>query len=66
MRNFIDDVIMPTLFVGALAVAFLIIIIIPVTWFEGHAKADYLKQTKHVDMEWYNAAWIDVHFVDLR
>ena len=50
--------------IGLLFLSVLLIVVVPVTWFEGHAKADWLKQTRGVDMPWYEAVWINVNTLD--
>lgn len=54
-----DDVkFFATMFVGVtLLVA---VIITPIAWFDGHAKAAYLKQTQGIEIPWYQATWLEV------
>ena len=36
------------------------VVITPIAWFDGHAKAAYLKQTQGVEIPWYQATWLEV------
>lgn len=36
------------------------VIILPLAWFEGHAKSAYIKQTQGIELPWYQSAWLQV------
>lgn len=35
--------------------------VLPIVWFDGHAKSNYLKQTMNIDIPWYEAACLEVN-----
>ena len=37
------------------------IICLPVAYFDGSAKSEYLKQTQGLDLTWYRATWLEVN-----
>lgn len=54
-----DDVkFFATMFVGVALL--LAVIIFPIAWFDGNAKAAYLKQTQGIEIPWYQATWLEV------
>lgn len=37
-----------------------IFVVFPFAWFDGHAKARWIKETKGVDVPWYEATFLSV------
>jgi hypothetical protein len=48
--------------IGFLAFIFLIVVFIglPITYLEGSAKSEYLKQAKNINLPWYQAAYLQI------
>ena len=51
--------------IAALFVVFAAVLA-PMAWYEGHAKAAYLKRTQGVEMPWYQASWLDVEAIPIK
>jgi hypothetical protein len=45
---------------GALILAIILSVTTPIAWFDGHAKSDYLKQTRGLNIPWYEATFLTV------
>lgn len=46
--------------------AALAIVFLPMMYFDGTAKAEYLKRTRGMDMPWYRATFLTVHVNDVE
>lgn len=56
-KGLIIEVVLP------LMLAFLVLaasIGLPVAWFDGHAKAAYIKQSQGIEIPWYQATFLEV------
>ena len=38
----------------------MVIICVPIAWFDGHAKSAYLKQTQNLEIPWHQATFLTV------
>ena len=41
-------------------ICFFTFVLLPVAWFDGHAKSSWIKQTRGVDIPWHQATWLSV------
>ena len=56
MIEFLKDVI-PVCLVGFLLLA---MVCLPIVWFDGHAKSSWIKQSRGIELPWYEATWLDI------
>jgi hypothetical protein len=60
-KELLIELLLP-LFIFFLAV--LIVVLFPLAWFDGHAKAAWIKRTKGIDVPWYQATFIEIQVND--
>lgn len=46
---------------GILIMLIICFVSIPFLWFDGNAKADYLKQSQGINLPWYKACFLEVN-----
>ena len=56
MRDFLNFIIPPVIGITLL----MTILLIPIMYFDGCAKSEYLRQAEGVSLPWYRACWLDV------
>jgi steroid 5-alpha reductase family enzyme len=64
MRDFIEECFIPMVFMVLVVIALVVVITLPIMWFDGHAKSRWIKQTKNIDIVWYEATFIDLSVTD--
>ena len=45
---------------GIVALGLVVCLFLPIAWFEGHAKSRWLKETKGVEIPWYESTFLSV------
>lgn len=58
--KFIADYVIPFILFLAALMIFMFVMFFPLAWFDGHAKSAYLKQTRGMDIPWYQSTWLHV------
>lgn len=62
-RGDIKDMAALALFCAIIVIA-VTAIALPLAWFDGHAKSNWLSQTRGVEIPWYEATFLDVNVQD--